>query len=159
MEDRAASHTTSRNTGVIHRPFYMNPKTKKVFAAAAQKSYYLWSRLANGANLPWSQVGTLELATRQGDVDTLNQYKGWAVENGMEENEVEIVSPNGAKKVETDVNSLGGIFSKTDTSVDFGNFSSALLNLATEKRNKLSLASQGIGNQGNGKWSRTHGQR
>ena len=107
MEDRAASHTTARNTGVIHRPFYMNPKTKKVFAAAAQKSHYLWSRLAREYNLPWSPVGTLELAIREGDFDTLVQYEKWALENGMDETEIEILDSSGAKKVESDVKSFG----------------------------------------------------
>ena len=137
MEDRAAGHTTSRNTGVIHRPFYLNPKTKKVFAAAAQKSYYLWSRLAKDYNLPWSQVGTLELAIRQGDPDTLSKYKNWALENGMEEDEVEILDSSGVKKLETGVNSLGAIFSKTDTAVDYAQFSNTLLNLSVKNGTKF----------------------
>ena len=130
MEDQAASHTSSRNTGVIHRPFYVNPKTKKVFAAAAQKSYYLWSKLAKEYNLPWSQVGTIEVGTRDGDVETLAQYGKWAMENGMEEDEIELLDSNEVKKLEKDVDSLGGIFSNTDTAVNYGQFSNALLNLS-----------------------------
>jgi L-2-hydroxyglutarate oxidase len=141
MEDRAARHTTSRNTGVIHRPFYLNPSKKKVFAAAAQKSYYMWSRLASEYKLPWSQVGTLELAIREGDADTLNQYKKWALENGMDETEIDILDSNGAKKVESDVNCLVAIFSKTDTAVDYAQFSNALLNLAI-KNGTIFLARQ-----------------
>jgi L-2-hydroxyglutarate oxidase len=137
MEDRAAAHTTSRNTGVIHRPFYLDPKSKKVFAAAVQKSYYLWSKLASEYNLPWSQVGTIELAIRQGDQDTLARYKEWAIENGMEEDEIEILDSSRVKKLETDVSSLGAIFSKTDTSVDYAQFSNALLNLAVKNGTKF----------------------
>ena len=42
-ESRVAIHTSSRNTGVIHRPFYLNPDKKRIFARAAQNSYFLWS--------------------------------------------------------------------------------------------------------------------
>ena len=130
MEDKAAAHTSSRNTGVIHRPFYVNPKTKEVFAAAAQKSYYLWSTLAKEYNLPWSQVGTIEVGIRDGDVETLAQYAKWALENGMEENEFELLDSNGVKKLERDVDSQGGIFSKTDSAVDYGKFANTLLKLS-----------------------------
>ena len=129
-EDQAARHTSSRNTGVVHRPFYVNPKTKNIFATAAQKSYYLWSKLAKEYNLPWSQVGTIEVGIRDGVVETLAQYQRWALENGMDEDEIQLLDSSTVKKLEKDVESLGGIFSKTDTAVDYGKFSNALLNLA-----------------------------
>ena len=137
MEDIAASHTSSRNTGVIHRPFYTNPKTKKIFAAAAQKSYYLWSRLAGEYNLPCSQVGTLEVGVHEGDIETLAQYAKWAIENGMEEDEIELLDSKGVKNLEKDVESLGGIFSKTDSAVDYGKFANTLLTLSMKNGTKF----------------------
>ena len=41
-ETDVAQHASRRNTGVVHRPFYLDPKTAKVFAHAAGISYHLW---------------------------------------------------------------------------------------------------------------------
>ena len=66
-----AFHTSSRNTGVIHRPFYLNPKTKRVFAFSAERSYPLWKELARSYGLPWKEIGTIEVAYRESDLPTL----------------------------------------------------------------------------------------
>src|SRR5438046_2882682 len=34
-----AAHTSRRNTGVVHRPFYLDPVDRKVFARCAQIAY------------------------------------------------------------------------------------------------------------------------
>src|SRR5206468_253114 len=34
-----AAHTSRRNTGVVHRPFYLDPVGRKVFARCAQVAY------------------------------------------------------------------------------------------------------------------------
>ena len=128
-EEGVARHTSSRNTGVIHRPFYLHPEKKKTFAAAAQKSYSMWLSLAKKYGLPWNPVGTLELATREEDLATLDQYGSWALANGMNESECEVLDEHGVLKLEPRVKSLGGIFSKTDTSVSFGAFTSKLYDL------------------------------
>jgi (S)-2-hydroxyglutarate dehydrogenase len=151
MEEQPASHTTSRNTGVIHRPFYLNPSKKKVFAATAQKSYYLWYQLASEYDLPWRQVGTLELAKREDDVDTLNQYKKWGLENGMDEGEIEILDSTGTKKMEANVNSLGAIFSMTDTAVDYAQFSNALLKFVIKNGTEFLARHKVIGIKETGK--------
>ena len=132
-ENGVAKHTSSRNTGVIHRPFYLHPEKKKVFAAAAQKSYSMWLSLAKKYDLPWSPVGTLELATREEDLATLDQYGSWAAKNGMGESEYEVLDERGVLKLESRVKSFGGIHSKTDTSVSFGAFTSKLYELISER--------------------------
>jgi len=38
-EPQVAVHTSSRNTGVVHRPFYLDPKARRVFARSAQTAY------------------------------------------------------------------------------------------------------------------------
>ena len=55
-----AFHTSSRNTGMIHRPFYLDPAKKSFIARASQESYSMWSALADRFQLPWSQTGTIE---------------------------------------------------------------------------------------------------
>ena len=36
-EGEVGFHTSSRNTGVVHRPFYLNPQKKRLFASADSK--------------------------------------------------------------------------------------------------------------------------
>ncbi|MHB8566872.1 MAG: NAD(P)/FAD-dependent oxidoreductase [Nitrososphaerales archaeon] len=136
-ENKVAPHTSSRNTGVIHRPFYLNPEKKRVFAKSAKKSYYLWSKLASQYGLPWMQNGTLEVALRDQDLTTIEQYKIWAIENGMDESEIEILSASDVKKVEPQVECLGAIYSKTDTSVDYGEFSRCVFEIASKNNVQL----------------------
>ncbi len=45
-ESDVAMHASSRNTGVVHSPFYLDPKTKKVLAKSALISYDMWEILA-----------------------------------------------------------------------------------------------------------------
>jgi len=125
-----ASHTSTRNTGVIHRPFYLNPETKKVFAVSAEHSYPMWRDLAKKRGLPWREVGTLEVAVREEDVSTLEKYKSWGEKNGMPDAELELLDGPAVASLEPEVRSKGAIYSKTDVSVDFGHFTKAVFGMA-----------------------------
>ena len=118
-ENEVAFHTSSRNTGMVHRPFYLNPEKKKIFAKASQKSYFMWKDLAQRDNLTWKQLGTLEVATNEDQVKTLDQYKKWALQNGMTEEEVKVLSSEEVSKIEPKVKCSGAIHSKTDTCVNY----------------------------------------
>ena len=61
-EHDVALHSSTRNSGVIHYPFYLNPKQKKNFARAAFLSHDMWKVLAHEKNIPWIQGGTIEIA-------------------------------------------------------------------------------------------------
>ena len=128
-ESTVAYHTSHRNTGVLHQPFYLNPRKKKIFARAARISYEeCWKKYALEKGLPWKQVGTLEVATRDEDVETLEAYNRWAVENGMDENEVELLSSDQVRGLEpnVDIKCNGAIHCKTDTAVNYGKFTRAI---------------------------------
>ncbi len=132
-ESRVAIHTSSRNTGVIHRPFYLNPDKKRIFARAAQNSYFLWSDLAAQYHLPWHEVGTLEVAVQDSQLDTLVQYKDWAMKNGMDESEVELLDSSGVSKIEPLVLCAGAIYSKKDTTVNYSDLTNCVFELAKKK--------------------------
>jgi L-2-hydroxyglutarate oxidase len=132
MEERVAPHTTTRNTGVIHRPFYIDPDKKRVFARSAQKSFPLWNKLATRTHASWSQVGTIEVANSLHDVATLERYEKWATRNGMEEDEFEVLDRAGVKAVEPEVSCFGAMYSKTDTGVYFGELTRLLFPMAQE---------------------------
>jgi L-2-hydroxyglutarate oxidase len=113
-------HTTSRNTGMIHRPFYMNPEKKAVLAKSASISYHLWKSFAHNFNMPWNEVGTLEVAKTELQVKTLEKYSKWAIQNGIDEKDMALLNREEVKKLERKVSAPGGILSKTDTSTDYG---------------------------------------
>jgi (S)-2-hydroxyglutarate dehydrogenase len=129
-ESKVAMHTSSRNTGMIHRPFYLNPEKKRIFARASQKSYYLWRGLASEYDLTWKPVGTLEIALDEQQVKTLDHYKEWASQNGMNDDEYELLDSKSVERLESQVRCAGAIFSKTDTCVDYGEFTNFLFEKA-----------------------------
>jgi L-2-hydroxyglutarate oxidase len=115
-------HTTSRNTGVIHRPFYLDPRKKQVFARTSGASLPMWRRLAEQGRLPWRQVGTFNVALQDAEVRTVERYRSWGLENGMQEDELEILDGRGVQSLEPEVRCRAALLSKTDVSVDFGVF-------------------------------------
>ena len=136
MEPGVARHTSGRNTGVIHRPFYMDPEKRKVFARCAQISFGLWGTYAKLKGLPWSPVGTIEVATDERQIKILEKYHLWALKNGMKDSEVEFLTPLDVHKLEPNVECLGAIHSKTDTSVDYRAFTESLKEDAAAKDRK-----------------------
>lgn len=136
-ESQVGMHESSRNTGVIHRPFYLNPEKKKLFAQASQKSYFLWKDIALKYNLAWKPVGTLEVATTEDQTKTLESYKLWSKENGMEEDEIDLLDKNGVQKLEPAVECKAAIFSKNDTCVSFSDYTNFVFQRAEKNGVKL----------------------
>ena len=73
-EDDVATHASTRNSGVIHYPFYLNSKTKKNFARASFLSHDMWKVLAKEKNISWVQGGTIEIALDEEQHKTLERY-------------------------------------------------------------------------------------
>jgi (S)-2-hydroxyglutarate dehydrogenase len=125
-EADVAFHTSRRNTGVVHRPFYLDPVKRRVFARSSQTAYGMWRSYAKGNHLPWAPVTTLEVATREEDMKRVDKYYHWGLENGMGEDELEVLSSDGVRKLEPHVRGHGAIWSKTDTAVDYRAFTKSL---------------------------------
>ncbi|HYU55875.1 MAG TPA: FAD-dependent oxidoreductase [Candidatus Dormibacteraeota bacterium] len=125
-EQDVAVHTSRRNTGVVHRPFYLDPVKRRIFAGCSQAAYGMWKSYAKERNLPWNPVTTLEVATRPEDLKRIEKYYYWGIENGMGEDELEVLSAEDVRKLEPHVRGYGAIWSKTDTSVDYHAFTKSL---------------------------------
>src|SRR5881296_277957 len=125
-EQQVAVHTSKRNTGVVHRPFYLDPVKRRIFAKSSQAAYGMWKSYARERNLPWNPVTTLEVATRPEDVKRVEKYYHWGLENGMGEDELEVLTSEEVRKLEPHVRGYGAIWSKTDTSVDYHAFTKSL---------------------------------
>ena len=125
-ERRVALHTSRRNTGVVHRPFYLDPDERRVFARCSQASYGMWREYAESRRLPWVPVTTLEVATREHGVARLEKYLRWGLANGMAQDELELLDARGVRRLEPNVRCRGAIWSKTDTGVDYQAFTEGL---------------------------------
>ena len=125
-EHDVAIHTSRRNTGVVHRPFYLDPVNRRIFARCSQTAYSMWKSYAKQRGLPWAPVTTLEVATRPGDVKRVEKYHHWGLENGMGEDELEVLTGAQVRELEPHVSCHGAIWSKTDTAVDYAAFTRSI---------------------------------
>src|SRR2546428_11636153 len=125
-EAHVAADTSRQNTGVVHRPFYLDPVGRRVFARSSQAAYGMWKTFAAQRGLPWSPVGTFEVATRPEQVSHLEKYRGWGLANGMGEDELALLTAEDVRRLEPNVRCYGAIWSKTDTAVDYPAFTQAL---------------------------------
>jgi len=141
-EAGVAEHTSHRNTGVVHRPFYLDPIERRVFARSAQAAYGMWKGYARERHLPWNPVGTFEVATREDQVSRLQKYYCWGQENGMDPDELQVLTPEQVREHEPHVRCHGAIWSKTDTGVDYRMFTESLRVDAESEGAKFLISSQ-----------------
>ena len=121
-EPEVAIHTSSRNTGVVHSPFYLNPEKKSKIAKAALESHIMWKKFAERKNLPWKTVGTLEVALDDTQHKILEKYMAWGPKNGMSESDIDILDGNEVYKLEPNVKCHSALHCKTDSIADYGSF-------------------------------------
>ena len=125
-ESDVGMHTSSRNTGVIHSPFYLNPDKKGKLARAAFLSHEMWKTFAERKGLPWNMVGTMEVALDETQYKILEKYMDWGPKNGMSEKDIELLSSNEASQREPNIRCHSAIHCKTDAVVDYGLFTRKL---------------------------------
>ncbi len=113
-EKQVAMHTSSRNTGVVHSPFYLDPKKRKTSAISSLISHDLWEILAKTKNLPWFKVGTIEIAIEEHQHKTLEKYVKWSSENGIPEEQVELLDSRELEKKETNLQAHSGLYCSRD---------------------------------------------
>ena len=118
-ESNVAQHTTGRNTGVVHTPFYLEPTKKKVFARSAQISHDLWKKLADKSSTPWNEVGTIEVALDENQNKTLEKYQKWGIQNGVSEENLKLLDKNGVKQKENNIECYSGLLCKSDVSTNY----------------------------------------
>ena len=121
-ESNVAMHASSRNTGVVHSPFYLDPEKKKVLAKSAFISYEMWEKLAKDRNVPWLKTGVYELALNEKQHKSLEKYMKWGAKNGIPESDLEILDGNQVSKREPNVHCHSAIFCSREVSTDYGAF-------------------------------------
>ena len=129
-EHDVAIHSSTRNSGVIHYPFYLNSKVKKNFARAAFLSHGMWRVLAEEKKIPWVQGGTIEIALDEAQHKTLDKYMIWGKENGLTEEEISILDHNEIKQKEPNVECYSGLYCTKEGSTNYGLLTHAVKELA-----------------------------
>ena len=125
-EPEVAMHASSRNTGVVHSPFYLDPQRKKILAKSAFLSYDLWKMFAEQRGLPWKMVGTMEVALDEDQHKSLEKYMKWGVQNGIPEEELELLDRNEVVRKEPNVRCHSALFCTRDVAADYGVFTQEL---------------------------------
>ena len=129
-EHDVAIHSSTRNSGVIHYPFYLNSKVKKNFARAAFLSHGMWKVLAEEKKIPWIQGGTIEIALDEAQHKTLDKYMIWGKENGLTEEEISILDHNEIKQKQPNVECYSGLYCTKEGSTNYGLLTHAVKDLA-----------------------------
>lgn len=125
-EPNVGMHSSSRNTGVVHSPFYLDPQKKKILAKSAFLSHDLWKTFAEKRGLPWKMVGTLEVALNDDQHKTLEKYMEWGINNGIPQSDLGLLDRNEVSKKEPNVSCHSAVFCKRDAVVDYGMFTKQL---------------------------------
>lgn len=125
-ENRVAQHTSSRNTGVVHSPFYLNPEKRKISALSSLISHDLWEILAKQKKLPWKEIGTIEVAVEEEQHKTLEKYLKWSKQNGIPEEQVKLLDSKELTKKEPHLHAYSGLYCSRDVSTDYGIFTQQL---------------------------------
>ena len=132
-EKEPGIHSTYRNTGVVHRPFYLNPVKRKASAFAASRSYGFLKSFVEENGLYWNQLGTLEVATDPEGAKVIGDYERWARENGMEEDEFQVLDEKEISRAEPYVRGMLAFLSKTDSVVNFKQISEKMVEISETK--------------------------
>jgi (S)-2-hydroxyglutarate dehydrogenase len=125
-ENRVAQHTSSRNTGVVHSPFYLNPEKRKISALSSLISHDLWEILAKQKKLPWKEIGTIEVAVEEEQHKTLEKYLKWSKQNGIPDEQVTLLDSKELTKKEPHLHAYSGLYCSRDVSTDYGIFTQQL---------------------------------
>ncbi len=129
-EPDVALHSSTRNSGVIHYPFYLDSKRKKNFARAAFLSHDMWKVLANENNIPWVQGGTIEIALDEEQHKTLEKYMVLGKENGLTEEDISILDSDELKQKEPNLNCYSGLYCTKEGSTNYGLLTKAVSELS-----------------------------
>ena len=131
-ESDVAKHTSGRNTGVVHTPFYLDPEKKKIFAKSAYLSRNLWKTLAIQTQSPWMEIGTIEVAIDELQHKTLEKYQKWGIENGANADSLSILDSSGLKQKEKNLECYSGLLCKDDVSTDYSKLTQEIKNISTQ---------------------------
>src|SRR4249920_3568743 len=85
QENNFGMHASRRNTGKVHAPFLYDPAKRTFTAKVALKGFDMLKKYCKANSLPFKEDGVMEVATSEGQIDTLHKYLEWGYKNGLTE--------------------------------------------------------------------------
>ena len=122
-----AFHTSGRNTGKVHAPYLYNPEKKKLFAKAAFHGYEMWEEYAKLRDLPFKKDGVIEVALKKKDIKVLEKYLKWGKQNGLEDEDIELMGKSELKKIEPEIKCEAALNVHRDGSADYSIFTNSIM--------------------------------
>ena len=113
-EDTFGSHTSSRNSEVIHAGiYYPKGSLKATLCVAGKKLLYDYCELRE---IPFKRIGKLILATDESEVETVNKYISKTAENGV--NDLTWLNQKKTLELEPEIRCVGAAFSPSTGIID-----------------------------------------
>ena len=149
-----AFHTSGRNTGKVHAPYLYNPEKKKMFAKAALHGYDMWRKYSGLKNLPFKEDGVIEVSRDKKGTKVLEKYLKWGKQNGLLEDQIELISKTDLKKSEPEIKCDAALCVYKDASTDYSILTKSLMEDSQQNGIKFLLDTKvtDIKNE-NGKWT------
>ncbi len=122
-----AFHTSGRNTGKVHAPYLYNPDKKKMFAKAAFQGYDMWKTYSQLNNLPFKEDGVIEVSRDSKGTKVLEKYLKWGKQNGLLEEQIELLSKSELKKSEPEILCDAALCVYKDASTDYSILTKSLM--------------------------------
>ena len=122
-----AFHTSGRNTGKVHAPYLYNPEKKKLFAKSAFQGYEMWEVYAKLKKLPFKKDGVIEVALDEKGISVLEKYLKWGKQNGLEDNDIELLNKEELKKIEPEIKCKSALYVYKDASTDYSILTNSIM--------------------------------
>ena len=130
---KVAFHTSGRNTGKVHAPYLYNPEKKKLSANAAFHGFEMWETYSKIHDLPFKKDGVIEVSFDENGTKVLEKYLKWGLENGLQENDIELLNKEQLNKIEPNIKCESAIYCYRDGSADYSSFTKALMEYSKVK--------------------------
>lgn len=119
QENNFGMHASRRNTGKVHAPFLYDPAKRTFTAKVALKGFDMLKKYCKANSLPFKEDGVMEVATSEGQIDTLHRYLEWGYKNGLTEDQLKFLAKEEVAKVEPNVSCYSAIVCFKDASTDY----------------------------------------
>ncbi|HEY7228372.1 MAG TPA: FAD-dependent oxidoreductase [Nitrososphaeraceae archaeon] len=119
QERKVGLHTSSRNTGKVHAPFYYSPDRKSSTATYALKGFDMIKTYCALHKLPFKEDGVIEIAISDNEIDVLHKHVQWACKNGLKKEDVRFLNKDEMLELEPNLKCESAIVCFRDASTDY----------------------------------------
>jgi len=122
-EEAFGTHTSSRNSEVIHAGIYYPRDSLK--AKLCVQGKHLLYQYCEDRGIAHKRIGKLVVATDESEIDAVKQYISKASDNGVKD--LKWLTADEVRDIEPDINSVGAVFSPSTGIIDSHNYMLSLL--------------------------------